>query len=741
MLTWQQLRALGRLLAPTGLQLIAAIVPLGVYIVNDQGSELLSMLGEDLAGGTLAGWARPGWFMFANFLAGTAIWWTARVVLDLRFDAENPGSLLPQEVRDPVLLWWPRILGVLPVLIIAIALFVKTAQYKTSGSVDYKNKLIELGVANVVLAVAMMALFTIRRKVFPKLHAPGAGFTSLKKMADKSAVSVTIHRWLLFISAGIVLSLWTGPIGVSTYVGAGAILSLGAAVTVVLGTWLMHFRAVTGAPVIFVLVCLVFIFSYSNDNHKIRLSPKTVTVPEGKNVADTFASWIESLPPFPRRADGKARLRPIFIVATEGGGIRAAYWTATILASLQEPHEQIASKNSEVTIAPDFATNVFVISGVSGGSVGAAVFDGLIADKKTNLAATAQTILSVDHLAPLICGLLFPESVQSLWPWPLPHTDRAAMIETSFERAYLDATTIKDGKGKVLMPGSDRLAESFQSLWSSSDHRAAQHVPHLIFNSTLVETGQRLIFSDIAITTTGSVPEFLDAVDARNELSGRDIPLITAAHASARFTYTNPQGTISPGKHFVDGGYFEDSGAASAFEVLRVVKSVIAKREALPATDPLEKFYPIVIMISNSPRKVPDQLKFALQNRSVGPVINPNSDELAQLTAMINAIPLCSSDAPIEKTRHSSTPVMNLLAPPIALLDARGARGQMARAAIRAEGTPVIEFYLSDEGIPLPLGWSLSKGAAADMQSQAWNYANNPARHAVVETLRLQAEP
>jgi hypothetical protein len=183
MLTWQQLRALGRLLAPTGLQLIAAIVPLGVYIVNDQGSELLSMLGEDLAGGTLAGWARPGWFMFANFLAGTAIWWTARVVLDLRFDAENPGSLLPQEVRDPVLLWWPRILAVLPVLIIAIALFVKTAQYKTSGSVDYKNKLIELGVANVVLAVAMMALFTIRRKVFPKLHAPGAGFRSLKTLA------------------------------------------------------------------------------------------------------------------------------------------------------------------------------------------------------------------------------------------------------------------------------------------------------------------------------------------------------------------------------------------------------------------------------------------------------------------------------------------------------------------------------------------------------------------------------
>ena len=58
---------------------------------------------------------------------------------------------------------------------------------------------------------------------------------------------------------------------------------------------------------------------------------------------------------------------PLYIVATEGGGIRAAYWTAAVLGEIQD-------KN------PNFAAHLFAISGVSGGSLGAAVFEALLAE-------------------------------------------------------------------------------------------------------------------------------------------------------------------------------------------------------------------------------------------------------------------------------------------------------------------------------------------------------------------------
>jgi hypothetical protein len=57
------------------------------------------------------------------------------------------------------------------------------------------------------------------------------------------------------------------------------------------------------------------------------------------------------------------RLEPqlLIIVAAEGGGIRAAYWTAGILTRL-------------VDCPPALADSLFAISAVSGGSLGAAVY-------------------------------------------------------------------------------------------------------------------------------------------------------------------------------------------------------------------------------------------------------------------------------------------------------------------------------------------------------------------------------
>ena len=54
----------------------------------------------------------------------------------------------------------------------------------------------------------------------------------------------------------------------------------------------------------------------------------------------------------------------------------------------------------------------------------------------------------------------------------------------------------------------------------------------------------------------------------------RPIRLATAAHMGARFTYVSPAGSVcnnSETYHVADGGYFENSGALTATEIIDII--------------------------------------------------------------------------------------------------------------------------------------------------------------------------
>jgi hypothetical protein len=117
------------------------------------------------------------------------------------------------------------------------------------------------------------------------------------------------------------------------------------------------------------------------------------------------------------------------VVATAGGGIRAAYWTATVLGEL---HDCI----------PELDDHLFAVSGVSGGSVGATVYRNVIAgvsdpptcenpDTHAPLSGArtcTQEVLEGDFLGPAVTALLYPDTLQRFIPgvW-LP--DRAEALE------------------------------------------------------------------------------------------------------------------------------------------------------------------------------------------------------------------------------------------------------------------------------------------------------------------------
>jgi len=741
---WVQLRAIGTLLHPTLAQISAAVLPIGVYFAFDQGKEVLSMLGEALSfqSGDLSSAIL---FLLGNTLAGFAIWWTARMMLEFNWGLSVPPAGALGKARTWLQNYWPRVLGVAPILIIAAALFSRIFDYREKGSLNAQRSLFCLGILHLLAAGALLYYFHRRRRIIAAPSKPR--FHDFSDRDRQSMESRIINRGLLLLALVTLLALWAAPHFVAVWLGTGAIFSLAAIAWVSIGSRFMFFRVRTGAPVFSLLVGFMLLNSCWMDNHRVRLSKGDHPLEAGPTVKKAFEDWRKSA-----ATKGPApKLRPVFIVATEGGGIRAAYWTALVLGAFQyESIDQAAKTGKGETAPPDFASHIFAISGVSGGSVGASVFDALLADQKTDLWPEADQILGQDHLAPLLGALLFPDALQRIIPFSMPCTDRGAVLERSWERAYRAAAK------------SDRLAQPFRQLWppEAAQAQPGRHLPHLLLNSTMVQTGQRVIFSDLAITSRRDGGEFLDAVDAREVLfktdAGKtrpwDVPVSTAAHASARFTYTNPAGKVSTGQRVVDGGYFENSGSVTALEVLRVIEAQLAT-----ATGAAERVIPVVIIISNDPERQSDGHK----NVWISPQQVQSQITLGQDTPASAPAPEPAATASESEDFKKTKPLQfasELLSPPEALLATQGARGTLALREIyehqaqaqralkktNTGATPpvIISVRLHDEGIPLPLGWSLSHAARGDMQKQAWSDEDQIAAAAnILAWLKLAAQP
>jgi hypothetical protein len=160
---------------------------------------------------------------------------------------------------------------------------------------------------------------------------------------------------------------------------------------------------------------------------------------------------------------------------------------------------------------------------------------------------------------------------------------------------------------------------------------------------------------------------------------------------SARFTYVSPAATIvrkppEPSMHVVDGGYFEDSGAATASDILRAVD--MAGRDKNHSHPELHRLRPYVIFIRYS------------EEPPIPFVPEENSAE--------------GKRSPQEKSNEKFRPFSSeLLSPMRAMLGARTARGQFAIEELKKRsGGDYTEILLSrDATTPFPLGWLLSAAA------------------------------
>lgn len=731
-----------------GFATVTLLVAAFAFIFNDQGQDLLRILSDPT--GSMAQ-RSPSVAAFLSAIAWSlSTWYTSRL-LTIR---KLPGFHLPTRVSARIREWVPRILGALAPLVLALGFLRLGAMAQAA--------------VYVVLSVVLLIFYWKRRKWFPKATGSLKAGMHLVELPLTSRIIVGVAIALSFL---MLMLFVAAPVSPARLLGTEAVFVLAATSIVLFGSIVLNYLPLSnGYPGLLPAVLIWSVgCSIVNDNHPIR----TAIPQDGVHTAwsrDTpaihFSRWLE------KARAGEASISasqpkpryPVFIVAAAGGGIRAAYWAAAVLGSAAQ---KVAEQNGDDLSA--WRHHLYALSGVSGGSLGTTVH---VAELQQHIPASkllsqASGMLGEDHLSPVVAFMSYPDLLQRFVPYPLTSFDRARALETSWEASgdeYL---------------GKQLFSNSFRNLWSG----AAYDLPALLLNSTRVETGQRVIVSNLVIPggstlqpRKGEPQEFLDAVDligltsqvasangsegAQGKLAAfrslDDIRLSSAIHLSARFTYVSPAARVervdgSLWGRLVDGGYFENSGAATAADLIRYICPDWEDGDSDPGNN-LSKcghgipddVMPVVLLIKNDPHAA------SLCDTYSGPDIVPRA------------------------------PFTEIKPPVSALLATREARGRLAeRAIVRlVEGgdTPlgdcrdgcVLEFSLaapespppSDPGQQAsskrhlyndpPLGWSLSESsrkamdqrlADADIQGQLACIANLASGKACTTTRKCAVSP
>ena len=387
----------------------------------------------------------------------------------------------------------------------------------------------------------------------------------------------------------------------------------------------------------------------------------------------------------------------------------------------------LAQLHENSGLVSDFDRRSFALSGVSGGAVGEAVFRACLRQKNQGsvLECVTTGFKDLDALSPLIGGMMFEDAFARVLPLKMEDTALFGLLSCT-------------------QPGCGYLSRAlgFEREWmrkfpalADATGPAQAHEPHLVLNSTWVESGNRTVFTTLPFCQR-DMPTAEDAV-AR---LGAQASLITAAHAAARFPFINPLGAVRkpaveaasncavtderkpPGKpdtsrpvvgHLADGGYFDNSGTDSLADLWRAVNS------KLPST----KWQPQLLLIRNG------QIKPGCKER---PRQGPNPECLNNK----------DFPAPQDLAKPLEQPTSNLyidlLGPAVAVINVSGIGSHARQASADLSATlskfkptpsrspdgkdatpPVLLLDQIDEGTLVPLGWYLSPAAREALEAQA----------------------
>ena len=664
--------------------------------------------GRDLGSALLAAeFGQRFWFAVALLYWALATWHNARFPLDRAHAQWLVGQPAGAGARRRS--WTPRLLGGL-VFVFALA----HLGLAWMGGGDTGDVLL---LAALVLGVALLyALFVVFRRPFgravqarvaasaPRLangldasFSAGMPTAGSDQLTRQTALSTRLAFAAFFLVGFLLLVMaWSDPLGVGQRFGSMALgfFAFGGFLSGLVLLWIVTER--WGWPLPVAVASLLFLslaVSLTRHYHPVRdcagvegcLVGRPALEGARQTVDEAAVAWYRQA----RELVPEGEPVPMIFVATAGGGLRAAYWTAVVMGELP----------GEIGLDLErFERHTFAVSGVSGGSVGAAFRAAMAPDHDDagTLDAAVRDALDADFLAPTVASLAFVD----LPSWILPQMGQITRGE-ALELAFEDAAG----------PG---LAAPFLSLVPSE----AAWRPLLLLNATHQETGRRVIAGHVRIDRD----PFLDSFDM-HALTGIDLPLSTAAHNSARFSYVSPAGRLADhatdeGRGWViDGGYFENFAALTTLQLARA--ALLAIRAETGRDDAV---LPVFVQISSDP--------------AIGG--DGEDDASARDRARLAELQACGT---LQASALAHDPALDgqeflagnqVLAPLRGILGSRAAHGITASkelanfaCAREAQGWPVAyaHFAMCQVADP-PLGWVLSAGARAAIEGYLENCGN-----------------
>ena len=356
-------------------------------------------------------------------------------------------------------------------------------------------------------------------------------------------------RQLIVLSAlalaFILLFSFIVPVGTYMFFGAVAMICLAFACWQIVFVAL-HFvdKAQNIVPVRFFLLVMFLVTTYCNNDHPIRTYARQQT--SSLALEDHFRAWLSVVGKDTTYRVGPDKKIPVVFIAAEGGALRTGAFTAMMLAKLSDSF-------------PSFDKYIYCYSGVSGGAVGSGFYNAIWLDRylhhRRNMtyAQATDTFFKTDFLAAVTGKLVFGEIINYFIPWHINRLDRAIALEESWENGW------------------EKINDSiniFRELFRNADTTAI--APALFINTTEAESGMQCIWSNVSLP---GIP-FSNQRDLGMRLH-RSISYSTAINLSSRFPLVSPGAAIDfndrEKKHYVDGGYFENTGSETLLQVLKAL--------------------------------------------------------------------------------------------------------------------------------------------------------------------------
>lgn len=479
-------------------------------------------------------------------------WYVARLLVGKRFHPDLVGRCRSPWFARAVARWLPRTLALLAGIPVVLWIAFELEPAWVGETLVVANML----VFGLVVFRRPLSALAGHRWVDAWTRQSDEQFERFETIGPSGWVFILL---LALLSAGLWIALPLGMERVARYVGSPALLLFALMSWTIFGGFVLTYlpKAHGWPGMTWIPLLAALCFYPLNENHLVTAAAHSLPNAPRQRLRDEFRSWLKA------RRDPTG---PVIFVATAGGASRAAYWTTSALGKLEDEARQHHQM---------FAANLFVISGVSGGSLGAATFVAALDESRRadpagpcgSVRALGERFTGRDDLATVLGMLLFPDLLQRFLPFHLHWWDRSRGLEEVWERDW-DRVTARCGPGA-------RQMNPWRQPFTRLHERARRDgwLPALALNATALGSGRPVLQADFTMQRTDA----FDLFDPR--LAVGPITLAQAVHNSARFPYVSPPGVVrlagpGPGQQGAvwdrigDGAYVESSGARMLTEII-----------------------------------------------------------------------------------------------------------------------------------------------------------------------------